>query len=67
MGDDTDRETFINCYKGDTYAEAIVLFGEWLRIEMSYSEDRYSEAQYATLKLVSDKFFNEVQSTVERQ
>ncbi len=67
MGDDADRETFINCYKGDTYAEAIILFGKWLKLEMSYSEDRYSEAQYETLKVVSDKFFNEIHSVVERE
>jgi len=67
MTNQSDKDTFVNCYKGDVYAEAIALFGQWLTVEMKHSEDRYSEEQYATLKLVSDKFFNEVQSVVERE
>ena len=30
MTNQSDKDTFVNCYKGDVYAEAIALFGQWL-------------------------------------
>lgn len=66
MLDSADKDSFVHCYKGEVYAEAIRLFGEWLSNEMRYHEERYSEEQYATLKLVSDKFFSEVEQSLDK-